>query len=108
MATFDFHKVAESADVEVYQAMTKLKMKETKDEDGNVIPVAQKYSPMTFKNVSGDVVSEALESFKGYDVDSVTLSGNGGLTVRVARNKNNPFVAKEENIDRLEPIGGDK
>lgn len=101
MAEFDFHKVSENADTEVYEAMTRLTTK--KHPDTGIAPV--KYSPQTFKNLDATTVKDAIAQFDGYDIDAISLTHNS-LSIRVRRNALNPFVDQEENVQRLKNVKG--
>ena len=99
MAKLDFHLVSESDQFKVYQAMEAGKMKAL--EDGSM--PAKKYTPYLPKNVAEVDVSA---DFKGYDVDSIKVSHDGGVVVRVKRDKDDVFVDSEPNVTRLESKGG--
>ncbi len=98
-SAMDFHLVSEDAEFKVFQAMER---KKTKEVDG-FSPT--KYSPLLPKNVADVDVSEY---FNGYDVDSVKVSRSAGITVRVRRDKSDPFVEVEPDVTRLEIKGGSK
>lgn len=103
MGKLDFHKVSQNADLEVYQSMQLLK---TKEDVNGVVP--RKYHPQTIKTINGSVLDDALESFKGYDIDSVQMSKNEGIVVRVHRTAGDDYEAPEPGVERLEVKGGDK
>jgi len=99
VAELDFHLVSENEDFKVYQAMEAGKMKAL--EDGTV--PAKKYTPYLPKKVAEVDVSA---DFEGHNVDSIKVSSEGGIVVRVKRGKDDPFVNAEPNVTRLESKGG--
>ena len=106
--TFDFHKVSESADVEVYQSMQKYATKEAVTESGATIPAPIKYGPQTLKVVDTSTLGEALAQFDGYDINSIAISKDSGIMVKVTRT--GPYEPSEPNVERLKPKkvkGGD-
>lgn len=106
---FDFHKVSENADVEVYQAMQRYKTKESIDKDGNKLPAPRKYGPVELKSIDAETLASALDMFDGYDVDQVSISKQSGITVRVNAPKGEDWEAPEPDVARLEvKKAGDK
>jgi len=99
MSKLDFHLVSEDKGFKVFQAMEAGKMKAL--EDGTV--PAKKYSPYLPKNAAE---FDADEYFSGYELDSVKVSREAGIIVRVVRGKDDPFVEVEPDVTRLEPKGG--
>jgi len=99
MARLDFHLVSENGEFKVYQAMDAANTKAMPDGS-----MPKKYTPTLPKKVSG--VDDVLANFEGYDVDAVTCSRSGGITVRVKRAKDDKFVDVEPDVTRLEAKGG--
>lgn len=97
----DFHKVAESEDYEVYQSMKALKTKEMPNGEA-----PKKYTPAPVKTINAETVASLLEPFAGYTIDSLRISKNGGVVIRVERSKDNPYEPEEEGVVRLK--GGGK
>lgn len=98
-AKYDFHKVSEGSDSEVYQAMERLHTKVS--EVTGTAPV--KYGPFLPKKVSDVDLEELYNLFSAQDIQAVTLSKTGGITVRVARSKDNP-VNPEPDVIRLPEV----
>lgn len=99
----DFHKISEDADVEVYQAMVALDTKPAPD--GTEV---RKYGPEMPKTVNEATVKQVFDAFSGYQLDRVSVSLTGGITARVLRDKDNEYVEREPNVERLESRKGGK
>ena len=97
--TFDFHKVSENESLEVYQSMEKYKTKETVTDSGATLPAPVKYGPQTLKTVDASTLGDALTQFDGYEIDSISISKNSGVVVKVART--GTYEPKEPDVERL-------
>lgn len=95
---YDFHLISETAEFKVYQAMESLKTKERPDGS-----LPKKYAPLLPKKVNVDGI---VDYFDGLDVDAITVSRSGGITVRVTRAKDDPYVETEPDVTRLETAKG--
>jgi hypothetical protein len=98
----DFHKVSESEDAEVFQSMDRLETKEMETDDGRKLPAPRKYGPTLPAKIDEKTLAEIFDVFSGYDIDSIAISKGAGIVVRVNRDKNNPYVEREADVERLE------
>lgn len=98
MDKYDFHKISESADVEVFQAMTPMQTK-TNEVTGQA---PRRYAPLQIDTLDGATLDGALQLFDGYEVLRVELSKDEGVTVVVKRSADDTYEVPEPGVIRLE------